>query len=298
LAVVECHQVHKSFAGVSALNGCDLQVDEGQVLGLLGQNGAGKTTLIRILLGLIRPTSGSASVFGLRPGTAEAANRIGSTIEGAAFHPWLSGRRNLEVLLAAGGPPVSARAIGDCLDRLGLGAVADRRVKGYSQGMRQRLALCAAVVHEPDLLILDEPTNGLDPAGFADLRAIIVAERDRGATVVMSSHLLHEVEAVCNQVAVIDHGALVAHGSVSEVVGTSRQRVRVAPAQVEAALAALKAADLPAETGDDDALYVVAESGRRVGEALAAHGIIPEQISPAANSLEQTFLALTDRSIR
>lgn len=298
MRVIECRRVSKSFGGVGALVDCDLRVEAGDVLGLLGQNGAGKTTLIRILLGLVRAGSGDVEVLGGKPGDPDAASRIGSTIEGAAFYPWLTGRRNIEILFAADRRRVNAQAIGDTLDRLDLGAVADRRVKGYSQGMRQRLALCAAIVHRPDLIILDEPTNGLDPAGFADLRRLVLEEQQRGATVVMSSHLLAEVEAVCDRVSVIHRGAQVAVGSVAELVGPRRQRVRVAAGQVSDALTALRAAGLRAESGSDGTLSVTEGSGRRIGEALMAGGIVAEEIAPVANALEEKFLVLTEGSTR
>ena len=221
--LVEMRGVDKAFGSVRALRRCDFAVEQGRVVGLLGKNGAGKTTIFRLLAGLLRPDAGTVSVFGARPGDRAVAYRIGVTIEGPAFYPWLSGRRNLSTICAAGGPQPDDTAIEDTLERVGLADAADRRVSGYSQGMRQRLALALALVNRPELLILDEPANGLDPVGMADLRDLIRAENDRGTTILLSSHLLHEIEQICDRVVIIDDGRVLAIRDLDAPTGTDAQ---------------------------------------------------------------------------
>jgi ABC-2 type transport system ATP-binding protein len=220
---IEVSHLKKRYGSVTALAGCDLRVEKGGIVGLLGENGAGKTTLMRILLGLVKADSGGVSVLGGKPGSSAVAARIGATIEGSAFYPWLTGRRNLAALHAAGGERLPAEQIERVLARVGLADAGDRRVSGYSQGMRQRLALAFALVHGPDLLILDEPANGLDPRGMADLRSLLQAERDRGCAVLLSSHLLHEVEQSCDSVVLLHQGRIRARRSVRPEGGAPAQ---------------------------------------------------------------------------
>ena len=204
-AVIECRGLTKRYRGATALTGLDLTVEAGQVFGFLGPNGAGKTTSLRILLGRVTPTAGQAWLNGHRVPDPGGLARVGSMIEEPAFYPWLTGRRNLEVL-ALSGPALSGRAlsgedpIASALDRAGLTTVADRKVKGYSQGMRQRLGLAAALMRRPALLLLDEPANGMDPAGIKEFRTLLRSLADAGTPAVQSSHLLAVAEQVCDEI--------------------------------------------------------------------------------------------------
>jgi ABC-2 type transport system ATP-binding protein len=297
-AVIECRGLVKQYRGATALAGLDLTVEAGQVFGFLGPNGAGKTTTLRILLGLVTPTAGQARLNGRQVPDPDGLARVGSMIEEPAFYPWLTGRRNLEVL-ALSGPALSGPALsgaGDpiaaTLDRTGLTAVADRKVKGYSQGMRQRLGLAAALMRKPSLLLLDEPANGMDPAGIKEFRTLLRSLADDGTTVFLSSHQLAEVEQVCDEVAVIHTGRLIEQGPTA-ALATARMRVRVVvdPADQDAALALIT--HWPARADGPEALLVETGDGRAVNEVLGQAGIWARQIMLERPGLEQAFLELT-----
>lgn len=222
----------KRFSTQTAVDAVDLEVPAGAVYGFLGPNGSGKTTTIRMLLGLVTPTSGSISMLG-RP-VPEQSNavlrRIGALVEGPAFHPYLSGRANLARLDAADAhsdPRTSARRIDEALDRVGLLAAATKRYRAYSLGMRQRLAIANALLMPRDLLILDEPTNGLDPQGTREVRHLVGDLAREGATVVVSSHLLAEVEQMCDHVGVMYEGRLVSQGSLADLQSGTVKTVRL-----------------------------------------------------------------------
>jgi ABC-2 type transport system ATP-binding protein len=221
--VIEAAGLSKRFAGVAAVTNLDLVVRQGEVVGLLGPNGAGKTTTLRMLVGLVLPTTGAVRLFGdvVRPGTA-ILRRVGVLVEGPAFVPHLSGLENLRLYWRAGRQPLADAHLDEALATARLGEAIHRRVKTYSHGMRQRLGLAQALLGRPELVVLDEPTNGLDPAQMRETREIIRGIAGRGATVLLSSHLLTEVEQVCSHVAVLDRGRLVAGGRVADVVGASR----------------------------------------------------------------------------
>ena len=212
---------------VRAVDRLNLTVRRGEVYGFLGPNGAGKTTTLRMLLGLIRATSGTANVLGRAPGEPEGLVRVGAIVEEPAFYPYLSGRDNLRVIARfAGLPEVGIAAALDAVDLLARGG---DRFKTYSQGMRQRLGVAAALLKDPALLILDEPTNGLDPAGMADMRSLIRGLGSGDRTVLLSSHMLGEVQQVCDRVGVISRGALIAEGAVDELRGRGSILVRAEP---------------------------------------------------------------------
>jgi ABC-2 type transport system ATP-binding protein len=237
----------KEYAGgYRAVDGVSLQVERGQVLGLLGPNGAGKTTTLRVLVGLILPTSGTVHVFGepIVPG-ADVLARLGAFIEGPGFLPHLSGRENLRLFWAATNRPKDEAYFDTALDIAGLGSSVDRRVRTYSHGMKQRLGIAQAMLGLPELLVLDEPTNGLDPPQIAEMREVLQRYAATGRTVVVSSHLLAEVEQTCTHVAVMHKGQLVAAGSVAEIAGAGGMQLAVG--NPEAALAALAAAGIAAE---------------------------------------------------
>jgi ABC-2 type transport system ATP-binding protein len=205
-----------------AVDHLDLTVGSGSVFGLLGPNGAGKTTTMRMLVGLIHPTSGRVRVFGetVTPGAA-VLRRVGILVEGPGFVPHLSGRENLELFWRSGGAPMAEANLGQALDIADLGEAADRKYKTYSHGMRQRLGLAQALLGKPDLLVLDEPTDGLDPQQMRQTREVLRRAAESGTTVLVSSHLLSEVEQVCDHVAVMNRGRLVAAGTVSELSGAT-----------------------------------------------------------------------------
>src|SRR5579864_7384588 len=226
--IVETHGLTKRYgSGVLAVNSVDMSVRRGEVYGFLGPNGAGKTTTLRMLVGLIRPTSSAATVAGHTPGSPAGLARIGALIESPGFYPYLSGRENLQVVADLAG--VGRKRVDEALDIVELGSRAGRTFGTYSTGMKQRLGVAAALLKDPELLILDEPSNGLDPQGMAEMRKLIkdVGQGDR--TVLLSSHLLGEVEQICDRVGVISRGRLVRESTVDELVGERGVFVRAEP---------------------------------------------------------------------
>jgi ABC-2 type transport system ATP-binding protein len=222
----------KRFGRQVAVDHVDLRVPAGAVYGFLGPNGSGKTTTIRMLLGLIRSDAGSCTMLGVpvSPRSTDVLARVGALVEGPAFHPYLSGRANLTRLDAAdryADPATAGRRIGAALERVGLSAAADKKYRAYSLGMRQRLAIAGALLRPRELLILDEPTNGLDPQGTREVRHLVASLAEDGQTVLLSSHLLSEVEQVCDHLGVMSRGRLVAQGSLAEL------RASVPGAQVQ-----------------------------------------------------------------
>ncbi|HYH29006.1 MAG TPA: ATP-binding cassette domain-containing protein, partial [Pseudonocardia sp.] len=239
--------LRKTFGCTVAVDGIDLDVPAGCVLGMLGPNGSGKTTLIRMLLGLTRPTAGSAELLGhaVPDGSARALPHVGALVEGPGFHPFLSGRENLrraatmEPLLESRDIPA---AVDGALERVGLADAADRRFRGYSLGMKQRLGLASALLLPRRLVVLDEPTNGLDPAGTRDVRRVIAELHAAGTTVIVSSHLLAEVEATCTHVAVLQAGSLVAEGELRSLLAAGTTGLVIATPDVDLALRTLRGA--------------------------------------------------------
>jgi ABC-2 type transport system ATP-binding protein len=220
--IVVAERLSKRFGDVVAVNDVSFEVSAGQVYGLLGPNGAGKTTILRMLTGLERPTAGTMSLFGttVAPGCGELL-RVGAMVEQAAFVPHLSGMRNLQLWWQAGGARMRDADLEGALAIAGLGDAIDRKVKTYSQGMRQRLGLARVLLGRPEILVLDEPTNGLDPQEMREVRNLVRRVADAGATVLFSSHVLAEVEQTCTHAVVMDRGKFVAGGSVAELIGTS-----------------------------------------------------------------------------
>ena len=305
----------KRYGDVAAVDGLDLRVESGELYGFLGPNGAGKTTTIRMALGLILPTSGEVGLLGERvtPGRAPL-ERVGSLVEEPAFWRYLTGRKNLELFARAGGSRGDrARRltrIDSSLDTVGLSAAADKRVRAYSQGMRQRLGLALALLGEPELLVLDEPTNGLDPGGMREIRRLLRRLADDGTTVFVSSHLLAEVEAMCDRVGVMARGRLVAEGPPRSLRGTAdAMRLEVEDGRAaEAVVAELPgvalrevddAADTQTPAGIEalTSMEVVLVDGvtpADVNEALVRAGVRVHSIEPVRTSLEDVFLELTE----
>lgn len=285
----------KSFGQIHAVRDLNFRIDSGQVYGLLGLNGAGKTTVMRMLLGLVRPTAGKASVLGRNPGHRSLTGRIGALIEEPAFYPWLSGRENLSLVARYAGIPLDQVPV--ALRRVELEGKADLRFRTYSLGMKQRLGVAAALLGEPELLVLDEPTNGLDPEGMAAMRELIRSLGDGGSTVILSSHLLGEVEQVCDRVAVIHKGRNVAEGTVEEVrssVGGSRVVIGVDDA--EAALACLATVPGVSVVAVKDRTIELTSDGATPGELnrlLVGSQIEVSELRTTRGSLEEAFLGLT-----
>jgi ABC-2 type transport system ATP-binding protein len=237
--------LRKVYRGTVAVDDLNLEVPQGAVLGMLGPNGSGKTTTIRMLLGLVRPTQGEVELLGHRMPEAavHALPDVGALVEGPGFHPFLSGRENLARMAAAEprlASSATSRAVENALDRVDLAAAAHRRYRGYSLGMKQRLGLASALLVPRRLVVLDEPTNGLDPAGTREIRTIISELHAEGATVIVSSHLLSEVEATCTHVAVLYEGSAVAQGELEELLESGNPALLVSTPDGEKAVAALR----------------------------------------------------------
>jgi ABC-2 type transport system ATP-binding protein len=301
-AVVEVESLHKSYrhrrgGKVRALDGLELSVRGGGVFGFLGPNGSGKTTTIRCLLGLARPSSGRCRVLGAESPARlpDVVGRLGALVEGPGVNPGLSGRQALTVLATTAG--LGRRVVEANLERVGLAERADDLVRGYSLGMRQRLGIGIALLKDPELLILDEPANGLDPAGIREVRELIRRLGAEGRTVFLSSHLLSEVEQVCDEVAIVAHGRTVAQGSVADVLASTRPSAMwVKVADLVAGAATLERAGFFAvPDGDRIRVDVAAEDAECVTRALVADGQYPTELRPVETSLEDAFFALTDQ---
>jgi ABC-2 type transport system ATP-binding protein len=300
---IETHGLTKRFGTRTAIDNVDLRVPLGAAFGFLGPNGAGKTTMIRMLLGLTRSTAGSIRLLGLPvpEQRAEALERIGAIVEEPRFHPHLSGRENLRIIAAARGPHVRAR-IAPALGRVGLAERADDKVKKYSLGMRQRLGVARCLLADPKVLILDEPTNGLDPGGIQEFRLMIRAMVEQeGRTVFISSHLLDEVEKICDYAAIVDRGTVVAQGAIGELTGAeTRHELLVGVDDAELALSTLAASALVSDAQRaEDGLRVVLADGQRaaaeVNALLVRAGVRVARLEPVRHSLEQRFLEITSR---
>ncbi len=291
---VETTGLTKRYGSIRAVESLDLTVRPGEVYGFLGPNGAGKTTTLRMLLGLIRPTAGSLRLFGQQPGP-RFLDRVGALIEGPAFYPYLTGRENLRVLASRAGVP-GAR-VDDVLELVDLDRRSGDRYKTYSLGMKQRLGLAAALLKRPDLLILDEPTNGLDPAGITDMRVTIRRLAEAGTTVLLSSHLLAEVQQTCDRVGVIFEGRLVADTSVADLREGGSLRVSAEPVDLAAATVAdLVGADRYTATDSTLTIDVARDEAAKVNAALVAAGAQVSELRWAEPDLESLFFDLTGGS--
>ncbi len=298
--MITTHKVTKHFGAIVAVDGVDLDVREGDRYGLLGPNGSGKTTLLRMLLGLIFATSGEIEVAGepIPRRAAQVLPRIGSLIEGPAAYGYLSGRANLALLDAAGpadttgGRRTRKARIDDALSRVGLGGVDRRPVRAYSLGMRQRLGLAAALLRRPKLLILDEPTNGLDPRGIREIRDLLIELNRDGVTVLLSSHLLGEIEQLCTRVGVLDRGRLVIQDELDRLrAPTDRVLLRTPDAERAAALL-----DGRVDAREGDRLVVRAADASELNAKLVGAGLRVEEIARERRSLEELVMNATGPS--
>ncbi len=282
----------KRYGRVLAVDRLEMSVHRGEVYGFLGPNGAGKTTTLKMLLGLIRPTSGTAVVAGHEPGSPRGLAQVGALVESPAFYPFLSGRDNLIAMAEYSGAPTSR--VADVLELVELSTRAGDKYGGYSLGMKQRLGVAAALLKQPELLILDEPTNGLDPKGMAEMRALIRELGQGERTVLLSSHLLNEVEQICDRVGVIHRGRLIAEGAVSEIRGRGALIVRAQPEGQ-----ALELVRAMPEVGRAEivngALRIEADpaSAAEINRELVGAGVMVSELRPVQQSLEEVFLELT-----
>jgi ABC-2 type transport system ATP-binding protein len=300
MAVIETEELRKEYRtlrgrAVRALAGLDLDVPEGGVFGFLGPNGAGKTTTIRCLLGLIQPSGGRASLLGAATRTelARVIPNVGSIVETPALFPGFSGRRNLQLLGRIDG--IGPKAVDDVLERVGLADRARDLVHRYSLGMKQRLGIAAALLKDPAVLILDEPANGLDPAGIKEVRELLRSLAAEGRTVFLSSHILSEVQAACDRVAIVARGRTIATGSVREVLARGRPTgLVVRLVELERGAEVLRAASIEA-TITEDHLEVNAQEteGAHVTRVLADAGLYLSELRPQEATLEDVFLEMT-----
>ena len=297
ISVIETRGLIRTFGERVAVSSLDLKIRHGEVYGFLGPNGAGKTTTLRMLLGLIRPTSGTASVMGNPPGSTESLGQVGAMIEQPGFYPYLSGAENLRLLgTYAGADPARIPVV---IDQVGLSDRVGDRFSTYSQGMKQRLGLAAALLKDPGLLILDEPSNGLDPAGMAEMRALIKALASEGRTVLLSSHLLAEIEQICDRVGVIRDGVLVAEGTVDELRGRETLNITANPLdQARSYLA--ERPDIQSASLDGESIRIRTERARTadIARGLIEQGFDVTEIAWRQESLENVFLGLTSNERR
>jgi ABC-2 type transport system ATP-binding protein len=295
----------KSYGRRTAVEGISFDVPRGVVAGFIGPNGAGKTTTMAMLLGLVAPTAGTGSVLGAPLGEAASyLPRVGALIEGPALYPGLTGAENLRVLAAMGGKDASR--IPELLDLVGLGERGDDRFKEYSLGMKQRLGIAGALLGDPELLILDEPTNGLDPIGMREIRELIARAAGEGRTVLVSSHLLSEIEQVCDWLVVIERGAGIYAGPASEFLGGTDQILAIAPerdADVESLCRLLIADGFEVDRAPDQLLVVLGEAeprstAGRVNRLAHEHGIVLAELTQRRHNLEDRYLTLVRGGIR
>jgi ABC-2 type transport system ATP-binding protein len=296
-APVEVRGLSKHYGDLVAVDGVDLTVEPGDVYGYLGPNGAGKTTSLRMMLGLIRPTAGQVRLFGRDPEvTVRALDGVAGFVEAPRFYPYLSGMENMRMMAAYDGGDAAAR-IGDALDMVALSDRARDKVGGYSHGMRQRLGIAAALLRNPRLMLLDEPTTGLDPAGMRDMRELVRRLSHEQITVVLSSHLLAEVEELCNRVAIVRNGRMVYEGRLADLRRTAGSSYRLRTSDNALAERILRAQpELSGVAAGDGVVRFTAEE-RVVGEvsvALVEGGAAILELTPELATLEQLFFSLTE----
>ena len=301
--VIETTSLTKHYGSIVAVDGLSMSVPRGHVFGLLGPNGSGKTTTMSMLLGLVRPTSGGFNLFGSSDGLEATLHRVGAIIESPSFYPYLTGRQNLLYFQGISGRG-SSDEIDGLLERVGLEGRGDHKFRTYSLGMKQRLGLAYALLGDPELLFLDEPTNGMDPAGMAEVRDLIRNLGTGGRTVLLSSHLLHEVEQVCDSVAILSKGKLIAQGDVADLL-RSQDQVRLQTTDNDKAVEVLAALDWIDDVKMEDEEVVVGATSDRVPEISTALGrseVFLTAISTGQKSLESYFLEVTggdgDGSVR
>jgi ABC-2 type transport system ATP-binding protein len=290
--VIEVEHLTKRFRKTVAVDDLSFKVRSGAITGFLGPNGAGKTTTLRIILGLVRPTKGRAAVMDRLYRQLDApTSRVGAVLEASDFHPGRSGRNHLRVLAAATG--ISRARVEEVLELVDMKDAAGRRAGGYSLGMRQRLSLAGALLGDPEVLVLDEPANGLDPQGIRWLRELLRSLAAEGRTVFISSHVLAEVEQIVDEVVIIHHGRFVEQATTAELMARVAGGIRVRSPQASELRAALEGAGVAVASSEGDLLTVADGTAARVGEIAAANGIVLHELVAESSSLEQAFLELT-----
>jgi ABC-type multidrug transport system ATPase subunit len=293
--VVETKELTKRYGDRLAVDEVSMTVKRGEVYGFLGPNGAGKTTTLRLLVGLILPTGGSATILGRPAGRPEVTARVGALIEGPGFYPSLSGRDNLRVMSRYGG--LDESHVDEVLERVDLADRGDDKFKSYSLGMKQRLGVACALMGDPELIVLDEPTNGLDPAGMADMRGLIVDLARGGQTVLLSSHLLAEVQEICDRVGVINRGRLLSESTVAELRGGATLRVLGLPVDRTLAVVMRVAGDDAVKLDGDHVVLTNRTSAPEITRALVADGIDVHEVTTTERTLEEVFFEMTAREL-
>jgi ABC-2 type transport system ATP-binding protein len=291
---IETTELTKRYGPITAVDRLDLRVERGEIFGFLGPNGAGKTTTMRMLLGLVKPTAGSARVLGMDIASeiSTILARTGSVIENPTFYPYLSGRDNLRAFARLGG--IAPERIPPILELVDLAGAADRKFAAYSLGMKQRLAVGAALLDSPDLLILDEPANGLDPAGIVEMRDLVRRLKAYGHTVLISSHVLHEIEQICDRIAIMNGGRIIVQGRVADLLGGETLLVRAEPLGPAArVLRGLPWAGKVEQEGNYLIVHASEERAADITCALAEEGIYVSRLQPHEKSLERYFLDVT-----
>lgn len=290
--IVVTDKLTKRYGEHAAVDGVSMSVRSGEIYGFLGPNGAGKTTTLRMLVGLIRPSAGAATVLGKAPGDPEVAARTGVLIEGPGFYPYLSGRDNLRVMARYRG--LGDDAVDHALERVRLTSRSGDKFRTYSLGMKQRLGVGAALLGEPDLLVLDEPTNGLDPAGMAEMRELIVDLANAGHSVLLSSHMLSEVQQICDRVGVISDGTLLVESTVAQLRGAATLYVRADP--IDAALAAVRTVvgeGRAALSANGIRIEAGAAHAPKIARAIVESGSDLLELRSEERSLEEVFFEMT-----
>lgn len=293
--VLETKNLTKMFGRQKAVDSVDITVYEGEVFGFLGPNGAGKTTTLGMALGLIHPTTGDVTVLGQRvtPNHVHALRQVGALLGAPAFVPYLSAWDNIE-LLSRLTPGVDKKRITEVLERVGLTDEARKKVSKYSTGMKQRVGLAMALVHRPRFVILDEPTNGLDPAGMREIRQLLRSLVENGTTVLLSSHLLHEVQQVCDRIAVLNKGRVVTQGRVRDLLNAQKPSVRLTVPDTSATVRALESlSGVENVQASGNTLIVLGVTSQEVMTHVLRHHIIPTEITAQKSDLESLFLDVT-----
>jgi ABC-2 type transport system ATP-binding protein len=293
--VLETKNLTKTYGSLTVVDSVNITAYEGEVFGFLGPNGAGKTTTLGMVLGLVHPTGGEVKVLGerVRPDDVHALRHVGALLGAPAFVPYLSARDNIE-LVSRLSPGIDKKRIGEVLELVGLSEAARRKVGKFSTGMKQRVGLAMALVHRPRFIILDEPTNGLDPAGMREIRQLIRRLAESGSTVLLSSHLLNEVQQVCDRIAVLNKGRIVAQGRVDELLKSQKPYVRLMVANPGEASQVLKSlAGVEDVQSSGGGLIVSGVDCQTVINHLVRNNIIPTEISAQNNDLESLFMDVT-----
>ncbi len=293
--VIETSSLTKRYGRITAVDDLSMQVPRGHVFGLLGPNGSGKTTTMGMLLGLVKPTSGTFSIFGASTRHQDALHRVGAIIESPSFYPYLSGRENLAYFQGISGSS-NNHELDDLLETVGLADRSHDKFHTYSLGMKQRLGLAYSLIGDPELLFLDEPTNGMDPAGMSEVRQLIRSLGTGGRTVLLSSHLLHEVEIVCDSVAILSHGKLIEQGNVAEMLRQTSDQIRMNTTDNEEAVRIIAALEWVEEVAPSDGVLIVTAPADRSGEIsaeLGRHEVYVTEATHLRASLEEYFLEVT-----